>query len=112
VISSIPYKRLRECLGRRKQEQKVIKDLLLSNQIGFIQNRADDRNPYGLKEKDNLIKLYTYISRNRQGITNQVILKDKEIQRTGTIESNVNQVIASRFKKRGMSWSKRGAWLS
>ena len=51
------------------------------------------------------IKLYTYISRNRQGITNQVNLKDKEIQGTGAIESNVNQVIASRFKKRGMSWS-------
>lgn len=55
------------------------------------------------------IKLYTYISRNRQGITNQVILKGKEIQRAGAIELNVNQVIASRFKKRGMSWSKRGA---
>jgi hypothetical protein len=67
------------------------------------------RNPYDLKEKDKLVKLYTYISRNRQGITNQVILKDKEIQRTGAIESNVNQVIASRFKKKGMSWSKRGA---
>ena len=55
------------------------------------------------------IKLYTYISRNRQGITNQVNLKDKEIQGTGAIESNVNQVIASRFKKRGMSWSIPGA---
>ena len=51
----------------------------------------------------------TYISRNRQGITNQVILKDQEIQRTGAIESNINKVIASRFKKRGMSWSKKGA---
>jgi len=48
-------------------------------------------------------------SRNRLGITNQVILKDKEIQRTGAIESNVKQVIASRFKKKGMSWSKKGA---
>ena len=25
------------------------------------------------------------------------------------IESNINKVIASRFKKRGMSWSKKGA---
>jgi hypothetical protein len=67
------------------------------------------RNPYDLKEKDNLTKLYTYISRNRQGIANQVILKDQEIQRTGAIESNINKVIASRFKKRGMSWSEKGA---
>jgi len=49
------------------------------------------------------------ISRNHQGIANQVILKDQEIQRTGAIESNINKVIASRFKKRGMSWSEKGA---
>ncbi|MBA7576453.1 hypothetical protein ES708_18294 [subsurface metagenome] len=42
-------------------------------------------------------------------IINQFKLKDKEIERAEVIESNVNKVIASRFKKRGMSWSKRGA---
>jgi len=105
------FKRLRECLGRRKEEQKVIKDLLLSNQTAKALSKIEQmiRNPYDLKEKDKLIKLSTYISRNRQGITNQVILKDQEIQRTGAIESNINKVIASRFKKRGMSWSKLGA---
>ncbi len=65
--------------------------------------------PYDQKDKDNLVKLYTYISCNRQGISNQVKLKDKEIERAGSIESNINKVIASRFKKRGMSWSKKGA---
>jgi len=30
-------------------------------------------------------------------------------EETGAIESNVNQAIASRFKKKGMSWSKQGA---
>lgn len=105
------FKRLRACLGRRKEEQKVIKDLLLSNQIDKGLSVIDQliRNSYDLKEKDNLVKLYTYISRNRQGITNQFKLKDQEIQRTGAIESNINKVIASRFKKRGMSWSKKGA---
>jgi len=49
------------------------------------------------------------VSRNRLGITNQFKLKDKGIERAGAIESNINKVIASRFKKRGMSWSKRGA---
>jgi hypothetical protein len=67
------------------------------------------RSPYDLKEKDNLVKLYTYISRNRLGITNQFKLKDKEVERTEAIESNINKVIATRFKKRGMSWSKPGA---
>lgn len=41
--------------------------------------------------------------------TNQVKLKDKEIERAGAIESNINQAIASRFKKREMSCSKPGA---
>jgi len=105
------FKRLREGLGRRKEEQKTIKDLLLSNQTDKALSKIEQmvRNPYDLKEKDNLTKLYTYISRNRQGIANQVILKDQEIQRTGAIESNINKVIASRFKKRGMSWSEKGA---
>jgi len=105
------FKRLRECLGRRKEEQKVIKDLLLSNQTDKALSKIEQmiRNPYDQREKDNLTKFYTYISRNRQGIANQVILKDQEIQRTGAIESNINKVIASRFKKRGMSWSKPGA---
>ena len=67
------------------------------------------RYPYDFKEKDNLKKLYTYLSRNRLGITNHFKLKDKGIERAGAIESNINKVIASRFKKRGMSWSKTGA---
>ena len=105
------YKKFKESLRRRKEEQKVIKDLLLSNQIDKGLSVIDQliRNPYDQKDKDHLVKLYTYISRNRQGITNQVKLKDKEIERAGAIESNINKVIASRFKKRGMSWSKAGA---
>jgi len=105
------YKRFKESLGRRKEEQKVIKDLLLSNQIDKALLKIDQliRLPYDLREKDNLVKLYTYISRNRQGITNQFKLKDKETERAGAIESNIKKVIATRFKKRGMSWSKRGA---
>jgi len=105
------YKKFKECLPKRKEEQKVIKDLLLSDQIDKGLSVIDQliRNPYDLKDKDNLVKLYTYISRNRQGITNQFKLKDKGIERAGAIESNINKVVASRFKKRGMSWSKRGA---
>ena len=103
------FKKFKEYLPKRKEEQKVIKDLLLSNQIDKGLSVIDQliRNPHDLKEKDKLVKLYTYISRNRQGITNQFILKGTE--RAGAIESNINKVIASRFKKRGMSWSKPGA---
>jgi len=90
----------------------VIRDLLLSNQINckaLSKIEQMIRNPYDLKEKDKLTKLSTYISRNHQGITNQIRLKDKGIERTGAIESSVNQAIASRFKKKGMSWSEKGA---
>ena len=66
------YKKFKEFLERRKEEQKVIKNLLLSNQIDKGLSVIDQliRNSYDLKEKDNLVKFYTYISRNRQGITN------------------------------------------
>jgi len=105
------FKRLRESLPKRKQEQKEIKDLLLSNQIdqGLLKIDQLIRNSYDFKEKDNLKKLYTYLSRNRLGITHHFKLKDKGIERAGAIESNINKVIPSRFKKRGMSWSKKGA---
>jgi hypothetical protein len=104
------YKKFKS-LPKRKKEQKVIKDLLLSNQLDKALSIVDQmsRYPYDFKEKDNLTKLYTYISRNRRGITNQFKLKDKEIERAGAIESNINKVIATRFKKKGMSWSKPGA---
>jgi len=61
------YKKFKECLSKRKEEQKVIKDLLLSNQIDKGLSVIDQliRNSYDLKEKDNLVKLYTYLSRNR-----------------------------------------------
>ena len=98
------FKKFKESLGRRKEEQKTIKGLLLSNQINNALLKIDQmiRNS-DLEEKNKLVKLYTYISRNRQGITNQVRLKDKGIERTGAIESNINKVIAARFKKKGMS---------
>ena len=89
------YKKFKECLSKRKEEQEVIKDLLLSNQINKALSKIEQmiRNPYDLKEKDTLIKLYTYISHKRYGIGNQVKIKDKEIERTGEIESSVNQSI-------------------
>jgi len=50
-------KKFTECLGRRKEEQKVIKDLLLSNQIDKGLSVIDQmiRSPYDQKDKDNLV---------------------------------------------------------
>ena len=85
--------------------------MLLSNQVDKALLKIDQmiRSSYDQKDKDNLVKLYTYLSRNCQGIINQFKLKDQEIGRAGAIESNIKKVIATRFKKRGMSWSVPGA---
>ena len=104
-------KHLRESLPGKKPEQKVIKDLLFSKQIEEALARIDQllvssSDPNG---RQVLKELYSYISNNRQGITNQVTLKDKDIARTRAIESNVNLAIATRLKKKGRSWSKPGA---
>ncbi|MDD4896319.1 MAG: hypothetical protein PHS21_06100 [Atribacterota bacterium] len=64
------------------------------------------------KQKKLLADFYSYISNNRHGISNQVSLKDKdkEIAKTGAIESNVKLAIANHFKKQGRSWTKKGAF--
>jgi len=105
-------KRLRESLPGNKTQQKLIRNLLFSNQIDGALTRIetlllDSENP---KQRDLLADFYSYISHNRQGITNQTILKDKDIAKTGAIESNVKLAIANRFKKQGRSWSKKGAF--
>jgi len=102
-------KRLRESLPGRKAEQKLIRSLLLANQIDEALANLDTllvatSDP---KQKKLLAKFYHYISHNRQGITNQVKVQDQDIVRTGAIESNVYTVICSRLKQ-GKSWSKRG----
>ncbi len=105
-------KRLKETIPARKAEQKVIRNYLLSNQIDEALTRIDNLllNSENPKQRDLLTKFYSYISHNRQGISNQVTLKNKDIAKTGAIESNVKLAIANRFKKQGRSWSKKGAF--
>ena len=105
------FKRLRESLPGEKDKQGIIKDLLLSNQIDEALARIDDLliTSSEQKHKKLLADFYTYIANNREGITNQVTLEDKDIARTGAIESNVKLAITNRFKK-GRSWSKKGAF--
>jgi hypothetical protein len=105
------FKRLRESLPANEQEQKLVRSYLLSNQIDEALARIDHLlvAPSDQKHKKLLADFYSYIANNRQGITNQVTLKDKDTARTGAIESNVKLAITTRLKKQGRSWSKRGA---
>ena len=70
--------------------------------------RTNDRN-----NKKSLKDLYTYIDQNRDGINPVNRIKDKTLRKkikgAGAMESNVDKFIAHRFKKRGMSWSEKGA---
>ena len=105
-------KRLRESFPGNKAQQKLIRNYLLSNQIEEALAKIDNllvasSEP---KHKKLLADFYSYISHNRQGISNQVTLKDKDIAKTGAIESNVKLAITNRFKKQGRSWSKKGAF--
>jgi len=80
-------KRLKESIPAGKAEQKVIRSLLLSNQIDEALTRIDNLllNAENPKQRDLLTKFYSYISHNRQGITNQATLKDKDIAKTTII---------------------------
>jgi len=71
--------------------------LLFSNRIDDALARIDKLlvTSFEQKQKKLLAEFYTYIANNRQGITNQVKLKDKDIAKTGAVESNVNTVICS-----------------
>lgn len=93
--------RLNGLLGR----DEIDKALSLISRFAV---RTKDR-----KEKDRLKELHTYINQNRDGINPINRIKDKalrnKIKGAGAMESNVDKFIAHRFKKRGMSWSEKGA---
>jgi hypothetical protein len=78
------------------------------NLIHRFITRTHDRN-----NRKSLRDLYTYINQNRDGINPINRIKDKalrnKIKGAGAMESNVDKFIAHRFKKRGMSWSEKGA---
>jgi len=76
--------------------------------IHRFMDRVQDKN-----NKKSLRDLYTYIDQNRNGINPINRIKDKALRKkikgAGAMESNVDKFIAHRFKKRGMSWSEKGA---
>ena len=82
-------------------------DKALSILRGII-GRTQDR-----KDRKSIKDLHTYISQNRAGINPIRRIQDKTIRDgvkgAGAMESNVDKFIAHRFKKRGMSWSEKGA---
>ena len=106
---------IKRCLPSRPDTQDRINRLLshdkIDNALGALNTlyrRTPDR-----KDKWSIKELYTYIDQNRLGINPLKRIKDDSIRSrikgAGAMESNVDKFIAHRFKKRGMSWSEKGA---
>lgn len=109
------YRNIKRALCYRKDEQKIIKKLVREDKIDSALNLIEDMmsNPRDEKEKESLGGLYHYIRENRNGINVIRHIEEKKIREkvkgAGAIEPNIDKIIAHRFKKRGMSWSVRGA---
>ena len=109
------WRNVKRALSLRPEAQKTIKHLIQTDQI----DRALDliremiQKPKDMKETRDLKALYAYICQNREGINSLDHIQDKEIKSQvrgcGAIESNVDKFIAHRMKKKGMSWSPKGA---
>ena len=106
---------IKRCLPFRPDAQDRINGLLKKDRIDKalsildrMANRVSDR-----KDKWSIGELRTYIDQNRDGINPLRRIEDKalrnRIKGTGAMESNVDKFLAHRFKKRGMSWSEKGA---
>jgi hypothetical protein len=109
------YRNIRRCLSRYKEEQRQIKRLIDRRQIpeALREIKAIAQRAETEKDKEQIEELYGYIKNNESGIHALDTIKDKavraRISRTGAIEANIDKMVVHRFKRRGMSWSKRGA---
>jgi hypothetical protein len=106
---------IKRCLPFRPNTQARINDLLKKDKIDkalsilerLAKATSDKKDKWSIKE------LHTYIDQNKLGINPLKRIEDKtlrnRIKGTGAMESNVDKFLAHRFKKRGMSWSEKGA---
>lgn len=100
-------------LGYDREVEKEVRRLVVREEIDRAIELIEKEIKKGKGDKEKLRKLEFYIVENREGINGIEKLKNKkikvEIRKTGAIEGNIDKVISNRLKKRGMSWSVRGA---
>ena len=116
ILSKFHLKRnIKRALPLRPNTQVAINALIAKGRIdkalsliAKLIQRIKDR-----KKKKLLKDIHTYIDQNKEGINPIRRIEDKalrdRVKGTGAMESNVDKFIAHRFKKRGMSWSVKGA---
>ncbi len=116
ILSRFHLKRaVKTALAESPDTQKAVNNLLKKDKIDktlslllkLIQRSKD------VKKRKAVQDLYSYIYNNQKGINSIKRIEDKKIREkvkgAGAMESNVDKFIAHRFKKRGMSWSLKGA---
>jgi hypothetical protein len=106
---------IKRCLPFRPNARGRISGLLKKDMIDkalSILERLANRTP-DKKDKWSIMELHSYIDQNRDGINPLNRIEDtalrNRIKGTGAMESNVDKFLSHRFKKRGMSWSEKGA---
>jgi hypothetical protein len=106
---------IKRCLPFRPDMQNRVNRLLAKDKIDkalLILERLADRTS-DKKDRWSIRELRAYIDQNREGINPLKRIEDKalrnRIKGTGAMKSNVDKFLAHRFKKRGMSWSEKGA---
>jgi hypothetical protein len=106
---------IKRCLPFRPNVQDRINGLLKKDKIdkalSILERLAKATS--SRKDKWSIRELYAYINQNKDGINPLNRIEDKSIRNkikgTGAMESNIDKFVANRFKKRGMSWSEKGA---
>ena len=100
-------------LGRSKFVPKLL-DNIEENDIDKLRENLKKARQYRHKKKDKekVDELKNYLLNNWEFIQdkkNDNLGLPDEIRGLGAMESNIDKVLANRFKKRGMRWSREGA---
>lgn len=104
---------LRQVLGKQKGVINSIYQacndgdwITVSDLLGEAERQA------GWQEREHIKQVTRYLEENRGGLRDyrlDIGEAGKGLRRTGAIESNVDKLAANRMKKRGMSWTIKGA---
>ncbi len=86
--------------------KKLIRGDKIDEALGVIEDAA--KKAGSIEKQEAVENLYMYIRNNRDGILAANKQGESE-EKTGSIEPNIDKVVAQRFKNRGMSWSRKGA---
>jgi len=104
-------RKLTQSLSYNRKRKSEISSLLQEGKISEALLLLEEEKGKNSQKKNELNDLITYLINNQEGINAVDRLKERglPVDTMGAIEGNIDQILANRFKKRGMSWSPSGA---